>query len=111
MLEIALKGKRAYWIWIAGLLLTIGAGVLFYTVQLKHGLMLTGQSRDVSWGFYTAQMTFLVGVAAGGVMLVLPYYLHDYEKLGQLYNVKTEMSIPLLSYLGYHTLLTDLVKG
>ena len=36
---------------------------------------------------------------------------HEYEKFRQLYNVKTEMSIPLLSYLGYHILLTDLVKG
>ncbi|SMC80904.1 prokaryotic molybdopterin-containing oxidoreductase family, membrane subunit [Desulfocicer vacuolatum DSM 3385] len=46
--------------------------------------MLTGQSRDVSWGFYTAQMTYLVGVAAGGVMLVLPYYLHNYKAFGKI---------------------------
>jgi len=38
----------------------------------------------VSWGFYTAQMTYFVGVAAGGVMLVLPYYLHDYKKFGKI---------------------------
>ena len=41
-------------------------------------------SRDVSWGFYIAQFTYLVGVAAGGVMVVLPYYLHDYKAFGRI---------------------------
>ncbi len=84
MLELALKGNRNYWIWMGGLGVIMAVGGLFYLDQLKHGLMVTGQSRDVSWGFYTAQMTFLVGVAAGGVMLVLPYYLHDYKAFGKI---------------------------
>jgi molybdopterin-containing oxidoreductase family membrane subunit len=41
-------------------------------------------SRDVSWGVYIAQFTFLVGVAASGVMVVLPYYLHDYKTFGKI---------------------------
>jgi len=84
MIEIALKGSKRYWMWLAGLSLIIGAAAFFYYEQLTYGLMVTGQSRDVSWGFYTAQMTFFVGVAAGGVMLVLPYYLHDYKKFGPI---------------------------
>ena len=40
--------------------------------------------RDVSWGFYIAQFTFLVGVAASAVMLVLPYYLHDVKAFGKI---------------------------
>ena len=84
MLELALKGSKSYWIWIAGLVVVIGLGGVFYADQLINGLMVTGQSRDVSWGFYTAQMTYFVGVAAGGVMLVLPYYLHDYKAFGRI---------------------------
>lgn len=84
MLELALKGNKTYWMWIAGLIVVIAAGAFFYADQLIHGLMVTGQSRDVSWGFYTAQMTFFVGVAAGGVMLVLPYYLHNYKAFGRI---------------------------
>ena len=84
MLELALKGNRTYWVWIAGLLAVMAAGGYYYADQLIYGLMVTGQSRDVSWGFYTAQMTYFVGVAAGGVMLVLPYYLHDYKKFGKI---------------------------
>ena len=41
-------------------------------------------SRDVSWGLYISQFTFLVGVAAGGLMLVLPYYIHDYKAFGRI---------------------------
>ncbi|VVS92370.1 sulfate reduction electron transfer complex DsrMKJOP subunit DsrP [Desulfoluna spongiiphila] len=84
MLELAIKGGKGYWAWIGGLLAVLVLGALCYGQQLEHGLMVTGQSRDVSWGFYTAQMTFLVGVAAGGVMLVLPYYLHDYKAFGRI---------------------------
>jgi Ni/Fe-hydrogenase subunit HybB-like protein len=58
--------------------------VLFYLWQFNFGLGITGMSRDVSWGFYIAQFTFLVGVAAGGVMVVLPYYLHDYKAFGRI---------------------------
>ncbi|MBU1195540.1 MAG: polysulfide reductase NrfD [Proteobacteria bacterium] len=84
MLELALKGNKTYWIWIACLVCVMAAGGYFYWEQLEYGLMVTGQSRDVSWGFYTAQMTYFVGVAAGGVMLVLPYYLHNYKQFGKI---------------------------
>lgn len=84
MLELALKGSKKYWIWIGFLLAIICMGFVFYIEQLSLGLMVTGQSRDVSWGFYTAQMTYFVGVAAGGVMLVLPYYLHDFKTFGRI---------------------------
>jgi len=75
MLELALKGSKRYYGWMGFLLAIIGIGFLIYLKQLDFGLGITGMSRDVSWGFYIAQFTFLVGVAAGGVMVVLPYYL------------------------------------
>ncbi len=53
-------------------------------MQFNYGLGITGLSRDVSWGFYIAQFTFLVGVAASAVMLVIPYYLHNYKKFGRI---------------------------
>jgi Ni/Fe-hydrogenase subunit HybB-like protein len=84
MLELAVKGNKWYWGWVIVLLGIIGAGFGIYLVQLKFGLGLTGMSRDVSWGFYIANFTYLVGVAAGGVMVVLPYYLHDYKAYGKI---------------------------
>ncbi len=84
MLEKALTGNRGYWGWIFFLLAIIGVGLIFYLRQFSYGLGITGMSRDVSWGFYIAQFTFLVGVAASAVMLVIPYYLHDYKKFGKI---------------------------
>lgn len=64
MLEKSLEGSKKYW----GLLTFLGVfvviGVLCYLKQLSYGLGITGMSRDVSWGLYIAQFTFLVGVAA-----------------------------------------------
>ena len=84
MLEKALKGSRGYGIWVAFLLLLAGIGFFFYLKQLDYGLGITGMSRDVSWGLYIAQFTFLVGIAASAVMLVLPYYLHDHKAFGKI---------------------------
>lgn len=84
MLDLALKGNRNYFGWLTLLLALAGLGFAFYLWQYTYGLGITGMSRDVSWGFYIAQFTFLVGVAAGGVMLVLPYYLHNYKVFGKI---------------------------
>ena len=84
MLELAIKGGKKYYGWMTFLLVLVGVGFLLYMRQLDFGLGITGLSRDVSWGFYIANFTFLVGVAAGGVMVVLPYYLHDYKAFGKV---------------------------
>ena len=84
MLEIAIKGSKKYWIWLGLLLAVMAVAFVVYIDQFLNGLMITGMSRDVSWGFYIANFTYLVGVAAGGVMVVIPYYLHDYEKFHRI---------------------------
>ncbi|MBT8361349.1 MAG: polysulfide reductase NrfD [Deltaproteobacteria bacterium] len=84
MIEKTLKGKPAYWIWLAILGTFIAVGWACYIRQYMFGLGLTGMSRDVSWGLYISQFTFLVGVAAGGLMLVLPYYIHNYKEFARI---------------------------
>ncbi len=84
MLEKALVGSKRYWTWIFFLLGVVGIGFITYLQQFKLGLGITGLSRDVSWGLYIGQFTFLVGVAASAVMLVIPYYLHDFKKFSKI---------------------------
>jgi molybdopterin-containing oxidoreductase family membrane subunit len=84
MLEKALTGSRRYWTWVFFLLAMVGVGFINYLYQFKNGLGITGMSRDVSWGLYIGQFTFLVGVAASAVMLVIPHYLHDFKKFGKI---------------------------
>lgn len=84
MLEKALTGSKRYWSWIALLVAVAGVGFISYMFQFTQGLGITGLSRDVSWGLYIGQFTFLVGVAASAVMLVIPYYLHDFKTFGKI---------------------------
>ena len=84
MLENALRGKTRYWMLLGFWVLVILAGLVAYGRQLTEGLTVTGMGHDVTWGLYIAQFTFLVGVAASAVMVVLPYYLHDYKAFGRI---------------------------
>jgi molybdopterin-containing oxidoreductase family membrane subunit len=84
MFEKAVVGSRNYWLWITGLLAVMALGLYFYILQFQEGLVVTGLTRDVTWGLYIAQLTFFVGVAASAVMVVLPYYLHDFKQFGKI---------------------------
>jgi len=84
MLERALVGTQRYYRFLMVLLVLMGMGFAAYLFQYNKGLTITGMGRDVSWGFYIAQFTFLVGVAASAVMVVLPYYLHDVKVFGKI---------------------------
>ncbi len=84
MIELIFKGTKRYYAWMTALLAVMGVGTICYLWQLSFGLGITGMSRDVTWGFYIAQFTFLVGVAASAVMLVIPYYLHNYKAFGKI---------------------------
>src|SRR5512147_874885 len=84
MLEKAFEGGKSYWGWLCFLGALALVGVYFYLQQFQYGLGITGLHRDVSWGLYIGQFTFLVGVAASAVMLVIPYYLHDFKKFGKI---------------------------
>ncbi len=84
MLEKAFEGGKKYWAWLFFLGALSAVGVYYYIQQFQFGLGLTGMNRDVSWGLYIGQFTFLVGVAASAVMLVIPYYLHDFKKFGKI---------------------------
>ncbi len=84
MFEKAIVGSRRYWTWVFALLSIIAVGFVFYMYQFNVGLGVTGMSRDVSWGLYIMNFTFFVGIAASAVMVVLPYYLHDYKQFGRV---------------------------
>lgn len=43
----------------------------------RPAMATTNMCDHVSWGLYIANFTFAVGLAAGGVMMVIPAYLYD----------------------------------
>ncbi|WP_006787137.1 sulfate reduction electron transfer complex DsrMKJOP subunit DsrP [Thiorhodospira sibirica] len=76
-----LKGGIAYWLWVFLLLTGVATGAFFYLGQVRDGLMITGLSDQVSWGFYIANFAFLVGIAASAVLLVIPAYIFHRKEM------------------------------
>lgn len=74
-LDSATNGGRRYHAWMAVLTLIMLAGGYAYSLQLRYGLGVTGMNDHVSWGLYISNFTFLVGLAAAAMMLVLPAYI------------------------------------
>ena len=70
-----LSGGIGYQIYLCGLAAMVMLGIYAYSVQANLGLSATNMSDIVSWGFYIGNFTFLVGVAAAAVMLILPAYM------------------------------------
>ncbi|MDH3813549.1 MAG: polysulfide reductase NrfD [Acidobacteriota bacterium] len=94
MLEMALRGNARYWTWILFLIILTGGALAMFVLQYTQGLTVTAMSRDMPWGFYIAQLTFLVGVAASAVVVVLPHYLHDVREFGRLTIFGEFLAIP-----------------
>ena len=82
--QVALVGDWRYYAWMGILAVFCVVGLNAYARQLAHGLIVTGMSDQVSWGVYIANFTFLVGVAAAAVMMVIPVYIYKNEDLHDL---------------------------
>lgn len=80
----SLVGDWRYHLWMAFLTTIALFGLHAYCEQLVHGLAVTGMTDEVSWGLYIANFTFLVGMAAAAVMLVIPVYIYKNEELHDL---------------------------
>ena len=70
------RGDRRYYAWMTVLTVIFLLGVNAYAKQLVYGLRVTGMTDHVSWGVYIANFTYLVGIAAAAVMLVIPAYVY-----------------------------------
>jgi Ni/Fe-hydrogenase subunit HybB-like protein len=82
--RIATRGDALYWAWVGGLLVLVASGLAAYVDQLRSGLALTAMRDQVSWGFYIGNFTFMVGVAAAAVVLVIPAYIYDWAPIREV---------------------------
>ncbi|MBI5098789.1 MAG: polysulfide reductase NrfD [Nitrospirae bacterium] len=83
-LKFITKGSRWYYGWLAFLLFLITSGILSYIKQIDQGMILTNMRDQVSWGLYISNFTFLVGVAAAAVLLVIPAYLYNFKPIKEI---------------------------
>ena len=77
-------GNRYYYAWLGFLGLLIFIGAVSYATQLQKGLIVTAMRDQVSWGFYISNFTFLVGLAAAAVLLVVPAYIYNFKPIKEI---------------------------
>jgi len=98
---VALKqiftGSRNYYLWIGFLSFWILLGLGTYVIQLKDGLIVTAMRDQVSWGFYLSNFTFLVGVAAAAVLLVIPAYIYNFKPIKEIVLFGEMLAITAIS--------------
>ena len=80
----ATRGGPRYWTWVGVLAAMSVLGVVAYVHQMGQGLVTTGMRDQVSWAFYIGNFTFLVGVAAAAVMLVIPAYIYHWKPIKEV---------------------------
>jgi molybdopterin-containing oxidoreductase family membrane subunit len=101
-LDSATTGGRRYHIWMGALTLIILFGAYAYSVQFRYGLGVTGLSDHVSWGLYISNFTFLVGMAAAAMMLVLPAYILEDVDFGRAVLLAEAVAVAaLIMCLGF----------
>jgi Ni/Fe-hydrogenase subunit HybB-like protein len=83
-LRLIAHGPAGYWAWLGLLAALIVSGILAYTAQVRTGLGVTAMRDQVSWGFYIGNFTFLVGVAAAAVVLVIPAYVYHWKPIREI---------------------------
>lgn len=79
-----LRGNALYWTWIVFLITLMVIGAVAYARQVNDGLVVTSMRDQVSWGFYIGNFTFLVGVAAAAVILVIPAYVYKWGPIREI---------------------------
>lgn len=93
ILRALFRGPLGYRLWVGCLLALIGLGGWFYYRQLAYGLVVTNLTDQVPWGFYIANFTFVVGVAAAAVLLTVPAYVFDRRDIRTLVLMGDSLAI------------------
>ena len=83
-LKLIFRGSKVYWAWVSFLLVLIAIGCASYGYQLKNGLIVTSLRDQIPWGFYIGNFTFLVGIAAAAIMLVIPAYIYNWKPIKEI---------------------------
>jgi molybdopterin-containing oxidoreductase family membrane subunit len=84
LFDVTFKGGKNFYIWMTFLTIMMLIGLGSYITQMRAGLVVTNMREQVSWGFYISNFTFMVGVAAAAVLLVIPAYLYHFKAIKKI---------------------------
>ncbi len=97
ILGVVTTGGKAYKLWMVSLFAFIAVAIILLVRQFDQGLIVTNMRDQVSWGWYIANFTFLVGVAAAAVVLIVPAYLYHWEPIKEIVILGEMMAIAAVS--------------
>lgn len=83
-LKLVSSGDRNYWLWVGFLVTGVAIGLVGYSHQFENGLIATNMRDQITWAFYIGNFTFLVGVAAAAVLLVIPAYVYQWKPIKEV---------------------------
>ncbi len=83
-IKLILRGSKSYYAWVFFLIALATWGGFGYASQLNDGLITTNMRDSVSWAFYIGNFTFLVGIAAAAIMLVIPAYIYNWKPIKEI---------------------------
>ncbi|WP_442510960.1 sulfate reduction electron transfer complex DsrMKJOP subunit DsrP [Novipirellula sp. SH528] len=92
-LSLATDGSLGFYAWMTALTAVALVGANAWANQVSAGMITTNMTDHVSWGLYIANFTFCVGLAAGGVMMVIPAYLYDDEEMHKVVIIGEAVAI------------------
>jgi Ni/Fe-hydrogenase subunit HybB-like protein len=95
--RLVVRGNRAYYAWLGALAIAILVGLVAYAHQFRTGLIATNMRDQVSWAFYVGNFTFLVGVAAAAVLLVIPAYVYEWKPIKEVVILGELLAISALT--------------
>lgn len=99
-IRIVTRGNVWYWLWVGALLALVVAGGIAYVHQYQEGLIVTNMRDQVSWAFYIGNFTFLVGVAAAAVLLVIPAYVYNWKPIKEVVILGELLAIAAICMCG-----------
>lgn len=93
----ATDGNGWFYAWMTLLSAVTLVGINAWATQFRDGMIVTNMTDHVSWGLYIANFTFMVGLAAGGVMMVIPAYLYHDEEMHDVVIVGEMLAIAAIA--------------
>ena len=94
--RISFQGSWRFYAWMSFLTVIALIGLHSYARQFAEGLQTTGMTNQVSWGAYISNFTYLVGIAAAAVMLVIPAYVYRNEEMHKVVLFGELMAIAVI---------------
>lgn len=92
-LSFATDGSFGFYAWMTMLTGVFLVGANAWANQAHSGMIATHMTDHVSWGLYIANFTFCVGLAAGGVMMVIPAYIYNDEEMHKVVIIGEAVAI------------------